>query len=326
VIRAATRDDLPVLRQLWGEFGAEVEDAPWRDSDQDEELAEIQALLVRGVVLLAEDEGRATGLAFGAKTGRRVAELRGLYVRPEARRRGLAAALTREFAARVRADGAEVVELDVVASNESARAAYARWGFEPLELRLAAPVEELERRLARPEGPTFGSVHVQTDDAGAVERAVQKVLPRLGRSSGTSIGGPLNGWVAVYDELCDREPQQLRRLAQELSYALPAVTVALGVEQGAVVRYTVFDRGGAVDEYLSVPEFYGALPPGDVVALGSNPTVLARLTGADPRRVREVARTAASPAELPPATELVEQIAAVLGIAAAGHGWEGGRC
>lgn len=325
MIRLATRDDLPVLYELWREFGAEVEDAAWRDPDQDEELAELEGLLDRGVVLLAEDEDRATGLAFGVKTGARVAELRGLYVRPEARRHGVAAALTREFAARVRADGAEVVELDVLASNEGARAAYARWGFEPFELRLAAPVEELERRLARPaEGPTFGSVHVQTDDAGAVERAAQKLLPRLGRSRGTSIGGPRNGWVAVYDELCDREPQQLRRLAQELSYALPAVTVALGVEQGAVVRYTVFDRGGAVDEYLSVPEFYGPLPPGDVVALGANPTVLARLTGADPRRVREVARTATSPAELPPASELVEQIAEVLGIAEAGHGWEGG--
>jgi hypothetical protein len=57
------------------------------------------------------------------------------------------------------------------------------------------------------------------------------------------------------------------------------------------------------------------------VALGANPTVLARLTGADPARVRAVARTALSPADLPPATELVESIADVLGIAEAGHGW-----
>jgi hypothetical protein len=37
--------------------------------------------------------------------------------------------------------------------------------------------------------------------------------------------------------------------------------------------------------------------------------------------VREIARTAKSPAELPPATELVEAIADVLGVAETGHGW-----
>lgn len=322
MIRPATADDSAVLHELWREFGVEVADAPWRDDDTDEELAELDELVRSGVVLVAETDDRPVGLAFGGKTGSRVAELRGLYVRPEARGGGVAAELVREFASRVRAEGIEVVELDVVAGNDAARAVYERWGFQAFELRLAAPLDELERRLAPPAGPTFGSIHVQTDDVGAVERAVQKVLPRLGHSAGTSVTGPRNGWVAVHDELCDREPEQLRRLAKELSYAMPAVTVAIGVERGSVVRYNLYDRGGAVDEYLSVPEFYGPLPPGDVVALGSNPTVVARLTGADARRVREVARIAATPAELPPALELVEEIAGVMGIAEAGHGWE----
>ena len=47
------------------------------------------------------------------------------------------------------------------------------------------------------------------------------------------------------------------------------------------------DRGGIVDEYRSVPEFYGPLPPGDVIGLAANPTVLARLTGADPQDVKQ---------------------------------------
>ena len=63
-----------------------------------------------------------------------------------------------------------------------------------------------------------------------------------------------------------------------------------------------------------MPEYFGPLPPGDVYALGANATVVGRLTGADPRRVREVARTAASPGELPPAQELYEQIATVMGV------------
>ena len=72
--------------------------------------------------------------------------------------------------------------------------------------------------------------------------------------------------------------------------------------------------GADVDEYLSLPEYYGDLPPGDVIALGANPTLVARLTGADPLRVREVARTAASPSELPPAGDLYAQIAELMGV------------
>jgi hypothetical protein len=76
-----------------------------------------------------------------------------------------------------------------------------------------------------------------------------------------------------------------------------------------------------VDEYLSVPEFHGPLPPGDVIALGANPTLLQRLTGADPAQVRAVARTAASPAELPPATELLAQIGELLGLGGVEFGY-----
>ena len=74
-----------------------------------------------------------------------------------------------------------------------------------------------------------------------------------------------------------------------------AVVVALSLEVDEVVRMVALDRGGIVDEYLSVPEFYGPLAPGDVIGLAANPTVLARLTGADPQRVREAAPTAAIP-------------------------------
>jgi hypothetical protein len=65
-----------------------------------------------------------------------------------------------------------------------------------------------------------------------------------------------------------------------------------------------------------VPQYRGALPPGDVIALGANPTVVARLTGADPHRVREIARTADSPGDLPPADELYEEIATLMGVKA----------
>ena len=110
---------------------------------------------------------------------------------PEARGTGVAADLVRQAASALRDRGAEVLELEVLQSNERARAVYARWSFSPVELTLAAPIDALVRRLdPAAGGPTFGSVHVQTDDVTTVERAVQKVLPRLGRSEHTKVSGP----------------------------------------------------------------------------------------------------------------------------------------
>jgi ribosomal protein S18 acetylase RimI-like enzyme len=322
VIREATSEDLQLVQGFWRAFQLEVPDEPWRDDDSEEDLRKLEEAIGKDVVLLAERDGAPVGLAVSAMEGARRGFLHVLYVRPEARKSGVAAELVGESAARLRDRGADVVELDVLASNGGARAVYEHWGMAPVELTLAAKVDDLLRRLqSKEKGPSFGSIHVQTDDAAAVQRAVQKSLPRLGRTAGTSVTGPDNGWVHVHDELCDRDPKTLQRLAKELSYAIGGVVLAIGVEDGAVVHYTLLDRGGAVDEYMSLPEHFGPLPPGDVVALGANPTVVSRLTGADPARVREVARTAASPLELPPALELVAQLADVLGVAEATHGW-----
>ena len=309
MIRQATTADREVLHQLWLEFGEEIHDAEWRDPDTDEELKEIDELTKAGTTWIAEDDGGGpVGIAFGRMIGTRVAELVGIFVRPDARGGGVAAELTRSFVAQMRDAGAEVIELDVIASNEPARATYTRWGFQPLELRLAAPIDELEQRLAPADGPTFGFVHVQTDDVEKVKRDAAKVL-RL--EPDVEVEG---NWVRVRSDATDEDPERLKTLAKELSYTTGGVTLSLGIQRGAVVRYDLFDRGADVDEYLSVPEYFAPLPPGDAYALGANATVVGRLTGADPKRVREVARTAASPSELPPAQELYEQLATVMGV------------
>ena len=69
-----------------------------------------------------------------------------------------------------------------------------------------------------------------------------------------------------------------QRLGQELSYRTGGVVLTLGIEGGALVRYALLDRGSVADEYASLPEYHGPLPPGDVIALGANPTVVHRLT------------------------------------------------
>jgi GNAT superfamily N-acetyltransferase len=312
VIRTATPDDLALVRELWRAFSAEVPDAEWRDDDSADDLHALEKAIGKDVVLLADD----VGVAVATKRGDQVALLDILYVRPKARGSGVGRELVHETVKQLRGQGIEMLELEVLASNANARAVYERWGFAPVELTLAAPVGSLVERLERSEGPTFGSIHVQTDDAGSVERDVRKALPRMGHSEQTTVSGAHNGWVTVDDELCNRDPSVLQRLAKELSYTNGGVVLALGVEEGALVRYTLYDRGAAVDEYASLPEFRGPLPPGDVIALGANPTVVARLTGADPARVRAIARTAASPADLPPALELHGQIAELMGVQA----------
>lgn len=214
-------------------------------------------------------------------------------------------------------------EVAVEAGREVAEA-WERAGFVERARILSAPIEALERRLRSDRAPSFGSIHVQTDDVDAVTRAVRQFVPRLpGNSAGSVVAPPRNGWVTVYDELGDRDPEMLRRLARELSDRMGAVVLLLGVEEGLVVRFVLFERARVMDEYLSVPEHHGELPPGDVIALSANPTVVARLTGADPGEVRRVVRTAKRPEDLAPAPELVVEVAAVLGVEGADHGYAG---
>jgi GNAT superfamily N-acetyltransferase len=293
VIRPANADDQKLVRELSAEFEREVPDELWRDDDADAE---------HDVVLLADD----VGIAALDRKSERTWLLDLLYVRPAARSQGVGTELLRAAAEHVQSQGAEMLALEVLESNASAKRLYDRLGFRTIERVLALPAAALVQ--AGSDGPSFGAAHVQTDDVEKVKRDAAKFL-RL-----EPVAEAANGWVRVRSDATDADPARLKALAKELSYTTGGVVLSLGVERGAVVRYDLFDRGADVDEYLSVPEFYGALPPGDIYALGANATVVGRLTGADPKRVREVARTAASPAELPPAQELYEQIATVMGL------------
>jgi hypothetical protein len=187
---------------------------------------------------------------------------------------------------------------------------------------LAAPVASLEEHLGARKAPSFGSIHVQTDDVDAVLRAVRQFVPRLpGGSRGSVVLTPRDGWTSAYDELCDREPEMLRRLGREISDRMGALVLALGLEEGRVVRYVALDRGRVVDEYLSVPEHYGPLPSGEVIALGANPRLMGRLTGADPDAVRAVARTATTPDELDAPETLLTELGRLFGVPQAAHGY-----
>ncbi len=321
-VRRAGVADLDTLRALWLGFGEEVPEPAYSGILQADQLRELEEIVERELAFLAERDGQAVGFALARRRGARVFELTDLYVVPEARRDGVAGRLVHAVVEALPPE-VEMVRLEVLTGNASARVVYQRWGLREESLVLAAPVAALRERLTPGRhAESFGSIHVQTDDRPWVEQAVAQYALRTG-SKGSRVEGPRNGWTTVYDEAVDRDPNIALRFARELSERLGAVVIALALELDEVVRLTALDRGGIVDEYLSVPEFYGQLPPGDVIGLAANPTVLHRLTGADPAAVKAVARTASSPAELPAARELLAAIGGVLGLEGVLEGYAG---
>jgi len=310
-VREATAADEQTLLAFTEAIFGENWDRPWRPP-------EVAPTMFEGkLVLLAENDGEPVGYAFGELDPQGYAHVNIVYVVPDRRRQGVATALLTVFGERARAQGIEHLTLDVATRNEVGREAWRRLGFTEWAERLRVPIERLEQHDVH--GESYASLHVQSDDREAVEAAVGRFLPRLGGSGGR-VEGPRNGWVAVYAELVDRDRKARERLASELSNATAAVVCAISVDDGVVVRYVLYERGSVVDEYQSLPEHFGPLPPGDVVALGANPTVVSRLTGAQPARVRAAARTASSPDDLPPPDELLQQIAEAMGLEGAGRG------
>ena len=309
-IRRATEADERVLHELWGEFEREVPE-PFGDSEPwEEEWADTLDDIRGGGVFLAEDDEGPLGVARVESPRQGRAHVQIVYVRPRARREGVGKELLAHCVADAKERGAAWVSLEVLTSNELAVTTWRRLGFVEYSYAMASPLDALEQRLAEaPPGETRATTHVQTDDEQSVHRAIDQFLPRLESPEVRRSAS----WIRIADPVLDRDAQARARFARELSERLGAVTVALALER-EVVRFRLYERGRMVDEYLSVPTYYGPLPKGDELALAANPTLVARLTGADRDEVKRVARTATSPAELPPADELYEEIARMMGV------------
>jgi GNAT superfamily N-acetyltransferase len=312
-IRRAGEPDESILRELWEEFEAEVpEPEGFVPETWEQDWRDVLENLATGAVFIAEDDAGPVGVARLEKSEYGASHLQLAYVRPRARRQGVTKALLRACAEAAREQGSRMMSLEVLFTNEPSRTIWKRLGFQDVWAGMAQPLDALDARLAEVEGGEWlATTHVQSDDEVSVERAVGQFLPRLEAPevrSGES-------WMRVTDAVLDRDRDAHGRFAKELSERLGAVTVALALE-GPVVRFRLYERGRMVDEYLSVPTFYGELPKGDELALAANPTLVARLTGADRDEVKRVARTATSPAELPPARDLYEQLAQLMGLEA----------
>ena len=271
-----------------------------------------------GVALIAEERGTRPSASSSACSATAAARLRTSPTSTSARKRAAeasAARCSRSSSTPARDAGLAHVSLEVLVSQRR-RAAGSTSGSASLRstIFMVAPLDAFAERIGSDERPqSFGSLHVQTDDRAGVERAVAQFLPRVGRSEWTEVAASANGWVAVVDELCDRDRSAQRRLGAELSERM-------GVPRRS--RSPSRKRGRPLPALR--PRAHGRRVPlgADVLrrpeqGRRARPSRrMRRSSRASPVPIRRAcARSrarASSPSELPPARELIEQIAAVM--------------
>jgi ribosomal protein S18 acetylase RimI-like enzyme len=148
-VRRATEADRETLYALWDEWVERESPVPsWVEGAREGTRAGIDTAVTSGSALIAEEEGHVLGFACGVMQGRQTGDLTELYVRPQARRRGIARELVRAVVSELSERGAAFVTGGVAPDNMPARSFYENAGFRPEELRLVADVATLERGLA----------------------------------------------------------------------------------------------------------------------------------------------------------------------------------
>lgn len=137
-----TDDDLDHVRELFREYAAEIEiDLCFQGFE--EELSSLPGRYAAptGSLILAWDEARPIGCIGLREIAPRVAEMKRLYVRPEARGTGVGRRLVERFLEDARRLGYREVVLDTLDRMVSARALYTSLGFEVVPAYYNNPLE-----------------------------------------------------------------------------------------------------------------------------------------------------------------------------------------
>lgn len=136
-IRRATPNDEEAMRALWTEFSAETTYAPYPGPEF------VTSLLTDQLAFIAEDGAEPVGCVFVATPGDQYGFVFGLYVRPAARRQGLARSLMRTVALALQDEGKHYVVLSVDTPNAAARSLYEELGFVDAARTLRADIDDL---------------------------------------------------------------------------------------------------------------------------------------------------------------------------------------
>jgi len=145
-VRRAAEADEAILRELWDEFEVEVpEPSGFTPETWEQEWRDTREDIATGAVFIAEDDTGPVGVARLQKPEYGASHLQLLYVRPRARREGVAKALLRACVEVGREHGSGMLSLEVLLSNEIGRAVWHRLGFSDLWVGMAQPVDERNR-------------------------------------------------------------------------------------------------------------------------------------------------------------------------------------
>ena len=141
-IRMANLEDTPQLMELFdGSLRHMVKLQPWRWRivPQEKEFVQAAILEPNGVLYVWEEDGRLLGLVSlflkaqeesDVRLPCRYVDLDTLYVRPEAKGRGIGTALYQAACQWAKAQGADRVELMTLGENRNARAFYGKMGMQ----------------------------------------------------------------------------------------------------------------------------------------------------------------------------------------------------
>ncbi|MFF2388032.1 GNAT family N-acetyltransferase [Agromyces sp. NPDC058104] len=128
----ASADAVAVLRRYYDDIITRYYGRPATEAEVEQQLAEDPDDDLRddlGVFLLAYDDGRALGCAGARYPDAETAELTRVFVAPEGRGSGLAAALVGAVEAEARRAGRTRARLDTRGDLVEARALYAKLGY-----------------------------------------------------------------------------------------------------------------------------------------------------------------------------------------------------
>lgn len=163
-VAPATAEDVDALADLWVDlatgqraFGSHVRAGANREAIRDR----LAHGVVAGEVFLARDEGEIVGFVTATVEPDRYERdcrrgvVGNLYVRPGARDAGVGGRLLEAAEAALSEAGADVVALEALADNESARRFYRRHGYEPHRV-------ELEKELDGGDGSDRGDGDVDS--------------------------------------------------------------------------------------------------------------------------------------------------------------------
>jgi len=149
--RADLPEDLPVVRELFGEYGQTLGvDLSFQGFDQ--ELATLPGKYAppHGMVIIARSDGKPCGCVAMRRIDEWTCEMKRLYVRPESRGLRVGGELVRRIIQSAELRGYQYMRLDTLPSMTSAVSLYRSSGFQEIEPYIYNPIPGalfMEKRL-----------------------------------------------------------------------------------------------------------------------------------------------------------------------------------